>query len=120
MAIRRKSDDLLSLQVILQPASGKLRADMTLEAMLPAPADAERALAWFAQEGFACGPLVANSFSISAVRSVCAACFGKAALHAAEADHSEVVLDQLPAGMRKVLAAISFTPPPDFGPLGNY
>jgi len=111
----------LSLQIILRPASGRLKAKgavvaSNVETVLPSAEGADRVLAYFRHGGFTCGPLVANSFSISGPRSLFVEHFIAADIKRSESTGGELKLTNLPAGIQELLEAAVFTAPPDFGP----
>lgn len=119
-------DPLLSALVVLAPASGRepaapVRADTVADA-LPDPAAARRARAHFGAEGFAVSEMTATAFSITGPRSLFLRSLGPshapdAALHG-EREGLELPLGRLPAPVSRAIRAVTFTPPPDFGP-GN-
>ena len=119
------SNDQLSPQVILRPATGRLKQKgavvaANLEAILPAPEAANRVLGFFQQAGFECGPLVANSFSITGPRSLLRKHFTAGDISQHETAGGELALGGLPAGIRDLVEAIAFTAPPDFGPTSYF
>ena len=96
----------------------------------PDPEAAEAARRAFAEAGFEVGAVVGNSFSITAPASTFEKVFKvKASRDEAEGVKArarsggeagyEIPLDNLPAGLARGVAAVTFTPPPDFGP-GNF
>jgi hypothetical protein len=112
------ADPLVSAQVLLTPASGRLPADREITAanvaaFTPDPATAAATAAAFAAAGFEVGALVGASFAITARRSVFDRFFGTTA---AGARSGEVPLAHLPHDLRRAVQAVTFPPPPDFGP----
>ncbi len=136
MATRKK--ETLSAQVMLRSAGGKApgaRTAVTSENVheyTPAPETAEAARRAFAEAGFEVGALVGNSFSITAPSGTFEKVFkvktsrgeaegvrASAASGGGEAGY-ELPLDELPAGLARGVAAVTFSPPPDFGPSNFY
>jgi hypothetical protein len=109
----------LSAQVVLLPASGvpvepaRITA-ATLGEVVPARDVAERVQGEFAALGFRVGPLVGNNFSITAP----AATFEQVFQGAAGQTGLELPLEALPASVQPAVQAVTFTPPPAFGPTG--
>lgn len=125
---------IVSAQVILAPASGaRITPDtaitsQNIERFRPS-ADATSLLQTeLTRAGFEVGPLVANSFSITAPAQTFEEVFkttlgeearGNVAVRAGAASNAqELPLNALPKAWTKHLIAITFTPPPDFGPTG--
>ena len=113
-----RADQMLSAQVILRPATPRRSAEpVTAEnvhEVLPSPDAAALARREFEQAGFDVGPLVANSFSITGPARL----FNKV-LRTTRAGRSadlQLPVKGLPAAVAGVIEAITFTPPPDFGP----
>jgi hypothetical protein len=106
----------LSALVVLRPAGGRaLTGDEvitseTVAEFLPAPDDAERVRAYFRDLGYDVGPLVAMSFSITGPGPRFEETFG------AQPDVGELPLDRLPPEVSGAVQAVTFPPPPDFGP----
>jgi hypothetical protein len=117
MAKKKAKEPSLSAQVLLRSASGEAPAGdavitaATLERYLPSPEAAERVRDRLARAGFEVGPLVGNSFSITAPVETFEKNFGSGVREAAEKGQ-EIPADDLP----REVAAVTFTPPPDFGP----
>jgi hypothetical protein len=123
----------LSAQVALRPASGKAfnaQTAITSENIgdyLPAAETVEAARKGFEEAGFAVGNAVGMSFSITAPASTFEKVF-KVKLVADDrggikvTDHKggdqtyELPVESLPAELRQFVAAVTFSPPPDFGP----
>jgi hypothetical protein len=123
----------ISAQVVLKPASGKRPRDgseitaQNIHDYLPSEEAAARAKRVFADAGFEVGALVGNSFSITAPAPVFERVFktrirrqvipgGEAVV--VESGGHELPLGKLPKAMAHDVQAITFTPPPDFGPTG--
>lgn len=131
-----KKNQIVSAQVVLQPASGKSLSSETaitsetIGDVLPSQDAVAVARKAFTEAGFEVGKVVANSFSITGPVST----FEKAlktrlqrepesgAVKAVRTDGSatyELPLNGLPREVARIVEAVSFTPPPDFGPT-NY
>ena len=123
---------MLSAQVVLRPASGKrvsgkdaITAANVAE-YLPAPAAAEAARRAFAGLGFQEGNVAGNSFSITAPKKTFEKVFhtklregdrGEVTVESKRgAGGHELPLSSLPESVRRHVEAVTFTPPPDFGP----
>jgi hypothetical protein len=134
MAPRKK--ELMSALVVLRSASGKAPGGATavtaenVREYLPAASSADEARRAFAAAGFEVTEVVGNSFSITAPASVFEKAFkvklrreeGKGVTAQADADADagyEIPANKLPASLARHVAAVTFTPPPDFGPT-NY
>lgn len=117
----------LSAQVLLRPASGREVAGdtvittETLEQYLPSPEVAERVRVRYSRAGFEVGPVVGNSFSITAPASKFEQALhtkvreaGKGAVEFAGGP--ELSPEALPRELAEDVATVTFTPPPDFGP----
>jgi hypothetical protein len=125
----KRKEQVLSAQVVLRPASGrKLGGDSaitaeTLAQYQPSPEAAKRVREKLARAGFEIGPLVGNSFSITAPASTFQKFFatkvreaGKGGLEFESAGGMELAAEALPRSLAEDVAAVTFTPPPDFGP----
>ncbi len=130
------SDDpssLVSAQVILMPASGK-SVDPSLPItqenvaqVLPGSDTVRLATDKFRSLGFEVGPVVANSFSITAPTATFEKVFkvqvhkdekgGLTAVRSGAKAKSEVPTDALPAPLRQAVVTVVFPRPPDFGPV---
>ena len=127
---------IVSAQVVLQSARGKSPSSQTaitsetIEDFLPSQHAIAVARKAFKVAGFELGEVVANSFSITGSVST----FEKAlktrlrrepeggTMKAVRTDGSatyELPLKALPKEVARIVEAVSFTPPPDFGPT-NY
>lgn len=125
-----KEQEIVSAQVMLRSASGKAPdAHLTAETLgqyLPSPEAAAQARAAFAAAGFEVGPLVGNGFSITAPIATFERVFQtklrrapRGAVQSIREDGSaqiELPLEKLSGELSRHVAAITFTPPPDFGP----
>ncbi len=125
-----KAQELISAQVVLRSASGKMPdAHITAETInqyLPSPEAASQARAAYADAGFEVGTLVANNFSITAPAATFEDAFhtklrrdahgGIQCVRDGGSAQSELPL-QTPGGeLSQHVAAVTFSPPPDFGP----
>lgn len=123
-------DPSLSAQVVLRPRGGDRGSPITVETLAdhaPDPRAAETVATHFRDAGFEVGELVAISFAITAPRTRFETVFG---VHVdveqdaggqvvdARPDGAgwELPLSQLPGHVTEHLRAVTFTPPPDFGP----
>jgi hypothetical protein len=94
----------------------------TAERLLPDPRSAERAQAFFRRAGFEVTAPFGPSFSIVGPADLFERAFGTRlqahkdrGVRTAE-DQLELPLERVPADVRHSLEAVTFTPPPDFGP----
>ena len=117
---------MVSAQVILKAASGRqLREPVTsknVQSVIPSSDAIRFATAAFTRAGFEVSPTVANSFSITGPPALFKRFFRTPRQFRAAADATadlELPLTQLPADLSSVIDAVTFTPPPDFGPT-NY
>jgi len=123
---------IIAAQVVLRAASGKspsghaIITAENLKEFAPSEEAVARAKAAFSGAGFEVGPLVGNSFSITAPVGTFENVF-KTELRRQEhggiesvREHSstslELPLGALPPSVATLVAAVTFTPPPDFGP----
>ena len=122
----------LSAEVVLRSASGKeIAGDTVITAetiaeFAPSAASAERAAAAFRAAGFATSPARGLGFSIEAPESLFRQFFGaeieadaRGGMRATRSDGStgpELPLDGLDPNLRRVVSAVTFGEPPDFGP----
>jgi hypothetical protein len=127
-----KRQELVSAQVVLRPASGKppdgqaIITAETLKDFLPSPETVATVPAAFSALGFDVGPVVGNGFSLTApverfeeVFQVRLQRQGNGSIQALGeegARHFELPLHALPRHLAEKLVAVTFTPPPDFGP----
>jgi hypothetical protein len=113
----KKKESPLSAQVLLRSARGEAPAGdavitaETLERYLPSTEAAERVREELSRAGFEVGQLVGNSFSITAPVKTFEKAFGTGVREAAKAG-----TELSAAGLPRDVAAVTFTPPPDFGP----
>jgi hypothetical protein len=113
-----------SLLVILRPAKGRLRdvgavSQKNLAATVPAAGNAARVQEYFAKQGFvvhAGGGAGGNSFSIEASVKALAKLFDSKEVEQLAKTGGELSLGKLPRDIQDLLEAVSFSPPPDFGP----
>lgn len=128
-----RDDPTLAAQVVLRPASGaappaeQLTA-ATLRRYEPSAHAAATAQAYFRETGFDVGDLVGISFSVTGPRSRFEAVFGDtitvddagpgAAGVMVAGGGRELRLDLLPGDVAAAVQAVTFTPPPEFGPTG--
>ena len=131
-----KNAQLISAQVVLKSASGKSvdgKTAITSENIAdyaPSPSSAASAAAGFSEAGFEVGNMVGNSFSVTAPKRTFEKFFKiklqaeergdvkVAATKGATAGY-EIPLKALPGNLSQLVAAVTFSPPPDFGP-SNY
>jgi hypothetical protein len=113
--VTEAGDDLVSAVVVLRPAAGGALGDRgavtadTINEYLPSGEAVAATQQAFAQLGFEVGQVFGVSFSITAPRSRVEQTFGTA-------EGLELPLDRLPPEIRQHVEAVTFTPPPDFGP----
>jgi hypothetical protein len=128
----KPNDSLISAIVLLYSASGKKPSGLdvitaeTLQTFRPDPRVVQDAQAQLNALGFQVSPLVGISFSIIAPPAVFERVFHITVQHH---DHKgwqvtqpkraagyELPVESLPPPLRKLVAGVTFTPPPDFGP----
>jgi hypothetical protein len=129
--VAQGSDPPVSAQVILRPASGASVDPATITAatigqIQPAAAAVDAARRAFTNLEFEVGPFVGNSFSITAPAATFEKVFGVrlqptagggiSVVEPAGAASLELPLHRLPADLAKDIQAVTFTPPPAFGP----
>ena len=131
-----KDTQLVSAQVVLKSASGKKvdgRTAVTSENIaeyVPSPDTVTAAAEGFRQAGFEVGNTVGNSFSITAPKGSFEKFFkiklkaqarGDMKVTAAKgaSEGYELPLKALPRNLSQLVDAVTFSPPPDFGP-SNY
>jgi len=115
--------DPLSATVLLRPAGGGSVADYatadTADRLLPDPDVAEQAQTYFRDAGFDVTAAFGPTFSIVGSRELFERTFGT---RLQTAERGGVTTDEgafelpLPAGLGDGVEAVTFTPPPDFGP----
>jgi hypothetical protein len=120
-------DKIVSAQVVLAAAGGAHPGPQTritsenIHAWLPSAETLARVSGELGGLGFELGACVGNSFSIAGPVRLFESCFRTKLLHSRGgvrfADGGEKLsANKIPAGLRAQLVAITFTPPPDFGP----
>ena len=123
---------IISAQVVLRPASGRPAGSdeaitsANVEQFLPSTAAAERVRQAFRARGFDVGPIVGTSFSITAPAQRFEEVFGVrvrpqegggiGAVSGDDDANLELPLSRLPDRLADGVAAVTFSPPPDFGP----
>jgi len=132
-----KKTQLVSAQVVLKSASGKSfdgQTAITAENIAdysPSHTSVTAAAAGFRAAGFEVGNMVGNSFSITAPLSKFEKFFkvelqekdsGEVQLASAPDDGGlhELPLKALPRSLSELVAAVTFSPAPDFGPSSYY
>lgn len=119
--------EVISAQVVLRSAAGRAPdgSDVvtagTLADFVPAPEAAARAAEDFRARGFRVGGTVGNSFSITAPAGTFRRVFGVPVHRTghgglATPRGEALPLDALPGPLARLLAAVTFVPPPDSGP----
>jgi hypothetical protein len=136
MPTRKKTllsnQQMVSAQVVLRPQSGKSIRDnvpitsQNLKDFLPSPKIAAKIVQAFAALGFTVGSLVGNSFPITAPVEVFESVFKtrlardeRGAILAKGRNQTtslELPLRALQKEISDNVEAVTFTPPPDFGP----
>ena len=131
----KDKDQILSAQVVLRSATGArpdgqaLITSENIRDYLPTDETVTRAQRAFKALGFEIGPMVGNSFSITAPASTIEQVFKtkirregtRGGVKASESKGSgsyELPVSQLPSEIARDVEAVTFSPPPDFGP-GN-
>lgn len=123
---------VISAQVVLRSASGKSIRDQTaistknIKDYLPSAADIQAVTTAFARAGFEVSPVVGISFAITAPVSIFEKVFqtriqrdargGIKATRTGQAATQELPLQSLPNEITERIEAVTFSPPPDFGP----
>lgn len=128
-----KRSKLISAQVVLRSASGKSFDSKTaitsenIDDYSPSQDSAASAAAGFSEAGFDVGNMVGNSFSITAPKSTFEKFFKiklqveergdvKVAKGKGAPSGYELPLQALPPNLSQLVVAVTFSPPPDFGP----
>jgi hypothetical protein len=127
-----KQQQVVSAQVILKSMSGKspgARGAITAQNIrdfVPTAEIIERVRGFFRMAGFEAGPVVGNSFSITGLARTFESIFKtrlrrqeRGGIKSIRNDGSgsyELPLQGLPQGVAELVEAVTFTPPPDFGP----
>lgn len=128
--MRLDRDSIVSAQVLLRPAGGgrapEIVTSTNVHESLPSRENVASASRHFADAGFSIGSAVANSFSITGRVPDFEKAFGVTlrsrpgggveAVDKSGAGGLELPLGRLPPGIARMIEAITFTPPPDFGP----
>jgi hypothetical protein len=131
--MQSKQEPLVSAQAVLKSASGKSfdgQTAITAENIAdysPSPDTVTAAAAGFSEAGFEVGNVVGNSFSITAPKSTFEKFFKtklraedrggfKVAAAKGASEDYELPLKALPKHLSQNVAAVTFSPPPEFGP----
>ncbi len=122
-------DERLSAQVVLRPASGGMTGDeritsANVQRFLPSPDAVTETTGYFREAGFEVSEVVGISFSIVGSPSAFERAFGERPERGVEKGvdtvrtrgGTELDLGRIPAPVRRHLQAVTFTPPPEFGP----
>lgn len=129
-----KSDQIVSAQVLLRAASGKrpdaralITAD-TINEWMPSAESVVRVSQVFRTLGYEVGELVGNSLSITAPVRLFESLFhtrlkqskdsGIQFATPGRSPDYELATEKIPADLKELIVAVTFTPPPDFGPSG--
>jgi len=127
-----KNAQLLSAQVVLKSATGKAfdgQTAITAENIAeysPSQDTVAAAAAGFSEAGFEVGNMVGNSFSITGPKSTFEKFFeiklqvedsGEVKLASKDGGGGyELPLNALPRNLSQLIHAVTFSPPPEFGP----
>lgn len=123
-------DPIISAQVVMRSASPSdddpLITSANVAEAAPPPEAVDTVRYFCADAGFAIGPFVGISFSIAGPASLFETVFGErprleeraSVQQAMTAAGDELSLDRLPPEVGRWVRAVTFTPPPDFGPTG--
>lgn len=131
----QQEKEKLSAQVVVRPASGKrslsperITSENVAEIM-PSDEDLRKAKQYFSDEGFEVDAGFANSFSITGDKKLFEKTFetkitkdedeNDAVKSKSKPETSELSASKLPGDVKRIVEAISFTEPPDYGP-GNF
>ena len=119
-------EDRLAAQVVLRPATGELAGDEPITSenvhrFLPSPEAVTETEGFFRHAGFEVANVVGNSFSILGSPSAFERAFGERPERGGEGVRVrgggvELDVDSLPDPVRRYVQAVTFTPPPEFGP----
>jgi hypothetical protein len=123
---------VITAQVVLRAASGKAPGGYSiitaenLKDFAPSEEAVARVQAALSTAGFETGPLVGNSFSITAPAGTFEKVFqtelryrehgGIESVREAGSTSLELPLNALPPSIASLVVSVTFTPPPDFGP----
>lgn len=124
------TDPPLAAEVVLRPPGGRLSArdritSANVAAFLPEPTAVTAATDFFRDRGFEVSEPHGISFTITGPQSVFERTFGArltvirhdgVTSVTGEASTLELPLNQVPSNVRDVIEAVTFTPPPDYGP----
>lgn len=124
--------EIISAQVVLKSASGKpfegttVITSANIRDFLPSAETVAKVTEAFTAAGFDVGPMVGNSFSITAPVSTFEKVFraqlrrqengGVVAVKDDDSSSYELPLAGLPQSLTELIEVVTFTPPPDFGP----
>jgi hypothetical protein len=122
---------VISAQVVLTRAPGHrdtLPTAATIAQMMPPSEVIAAVTGWFRARAFEVGPVVGNSFSITAPPDRFEAAFHIRLLKDKdsrvdlnpEGRGLELPVERLPRDVARGVQAVVFTPPPDFGPSGEF
>lgn len=130
--MRARAPSTLSAQVVLRPASGRALdpgqaiTASNIREWLPSQDAVDIASRAFRDAGFDVGNVVGNSFSITGPSALFERTFDTRiraerggtvkATHADRREAYELPLHALPQEARRIIDAVTFSPPPDFGP----
>jgi hypothetical protein len=127
------ANEQISAQVVLRPADGReltgheVITSETVERYRPSPEAVSQVAEFLRAAGFQVSEEVGISFSITGPRPLFERLFGMGLEHRRRsgidtvqtpAGGLELPLDRLPPDVARFVQAVTFTPPPDFGP-GN-
>jgi len=120
-------EKIVSAQVVLAAASGARPGPQTritsenIREWAPSAETIVRVSGEFSGMGFEVGECVGNSISITGAARLFESCFrtklreaGGGVQFAGEGD--ELAAEKIPSALQAQIAAVTFTPPPDFGP----
>ena len=118
---------MISAQVILKPSHGKdvaiapLVTSENIHIYLPDEAVADRIKKYFTDHGFACGPIVGISFSITGTKDLFNEFFNVRIIESAsegvftsEENEKELPLDPIESDLEKWILSIVFPTPPEY------
>jgi hypothetical protein len=122
-----KPEKIVSAQVVLCAANGARPGPQSritsenIREWLPSEQIIAHASAAMRSMGFEVGECIANSFSITGTVTLFESSFAtklREIGHSVQfvGDGNELAAEKIPAALRAHVAAITFTPPPDFGP----
>lgn len=136
--VRKKQKSLakhqiISAQVVLRSASSKSFHNehaitaKNIEDYIPSTETVNMVTKAFAKAGFEVSPVVSNSFAITATVRIFEKMFntrlsfdkrsGITSVALDNSDDYELPLQSLPKAIVEYIEAVTFTPPPDFGPI---